>query len=137
MEHAERELARGVRELPGVQHNTRILEYHDATSLRATNDEVPWCSSFVNWCLQHAGYEGTQSAVARSWLRWGEELDRPTYGCITVLSRPGNPWQGHVGFYTDHRHDAVLLLGGNQSNAVSIAAYDPSRVLSYRWPKTR
>ncbi len=34
--------------LPGHQ-NQRIIQYHAATSLKAQTDEVPWCSSFVNW----------------------------------------------------------------------------------------
>lgn len=38
----------GVRELAGSKHNPRIIEYHKATSLKATQDEVSWCSSFVN-----------------------------------------------------------------------------------------
>lgn len=136
MQIAERELARGVREYAGPADNPRIVQYHAATSFQATDDEVPWCSSFVNWCLQHAGYEGTRSAAARSWLTWGEPLDQPMYGAITVLARGKNPAMGHVGFFTDRRPDGkVLLLGGNQNDSVSIAAFDAPRVLSYRWPK--
>ena len=136
MQVAERELARGVRELPGPADNPRIVEYHAATSFRATDDEVPWCSSFVNWCLQQTGREGTRSAAARSWLYYGTALDAPEYGCIVVLARGTNPAQGHVAFYTDTRPDGhLLLLGGNQSDAVSIAAYPSDRLLAYRWPR--
>lgn len=137
MEIAERELARGVHEIPGPEANPRIVQYHAATSFEATSDEVPWCSSFVNYCLQHAGYEGTRSAAARSWLTWGEPIDDPRYGAIVVLARGKNPAQGHVAFLTAHREEDgnLLLLGGNQGNAVSIAAFGTERVLSYRWPK--
>jgi hypothetical protein len=38
----------GTTEVPGTQNNPRILEYHATTTLKATTDEVPWCSSFVN-----------------------------------------------------------------------------------------
>lgn len=31
--------------------NPKIIEYHDATTLSANRDEVPWCASFVNWVL--------------------------------------------------------------------------------------
>lgn len=31
--------------------NGRILQYHDATTLDASEDEVAWCASFTNWCL--------------------------------------------------------------------------------------
>ena len=94
------------------------------------------CSSFVNWCFQQVGYEGTRSAAARSWLHWGTSLDHPHYGCVVVLARGKNPSLGHVGFFTDRRPDGkILLLGGNQGNAVSIAAFEAARVLSYRWPR--
>ena len=94
------------------------------------------CSSFVNWCFQQVGYEGTRSAAARSWLHWGTSLDHPHYGCVVVLARGKNPSLGHVGFFTDRRPDGkVVILGGNQGNAVSIAAYDAQRVLDYRWPR--
>jgi uncharacterized protein (TIGR02594 family) len=132
---AELELARGVHEIHGPKHSPRVLEYHQATTFKAETDEVPWCSSFVNWCMREAGIEGTQSAAARSWLTWGEGLDAPRYGCVTVLSRGSNPMQGHVGFYVGERPDAVLVLAGNQGDAVSIAAFNRARILAYRWPK--
>jgi uncharacterized protein (TIGR02594 family) len=131
---AEAELARGVREIPGPQHEARILAYHQATAFRATSDEVPWCASFVSWCLREAGVASTNSAAARSYLQWGQALDDPRYGAITVLARGKSPAMGHVGFYVGAREDAVLLLGGNQGNAVSIAAFPRERVLAYRWP---
>ena len=42
---------RGVIELPGPRHNPRILEYHRASNGNFDSDEIPWCASFVNWCL--------------------------------------------------------------------------------------
>jgi hypothetical protein len=38
-----------VRERAGKLHHPRILEYHRATRLRATTDEVPWCAAFICW----------------------------------------------------------------------------------------
>ena len=132
---AKKEMAEGVKEIRGSEHNPRVLEYHSATSLKATDDETPWCSSFVNWCVKQAGLKGTNSAAARSWLNWGAELDSPKEGCIVVLSRGNNPWQGHVGFFVDVREGKILILGGNQSNEVNISYYSGSRLLSYRWPE--
>lgn len=34
-----------------TSENGRILQYHDATTLDASEDEVAWCSSFLNFCL--------------------------------------------------------------------------------------
>jgi uncharacterized protein (TIGR02594 family) len=123
----------GVREVDGEGNNKRILEYHAATSLRATSDAVSWCSSFVGWCMREAGVPRTDSAAARSWLSWGHALDVPRVGCVVVLRR-GAGWQGHVGFWLGEKAGRVTLLGGNQLNAVSIQSYDAAKILGYRWP---
>lgn len=118
-------------EIPGDANNLEILLYHSVTTGSAMADEVPWCSSFVSWCLPD---HGTKSAWAKSYLRYGSELKEPKLGCIVVLSRGEN--SGHVGFYMGEAPgNKILLLGGNQSNKVCTQAYDKSRVLSYRWPQ--
>lgn len=45
----------GFKEIPGPDHNKKILEYHTTCLLQATNDETPWCSAFANWCFIIAG----------------------------------------------------------------------------------
>jgi len=132
---AQQEETRCVREVAGSQHNPRIVEYHQTTSSRASTDETPWCSAFVNWCMGQAGLVGTNRANARSWLNWGQALAAPRYGCVTVLWR-GSPsgWQGHVGFYVRETSSHVYLLGGNQGNAVNVRSYPKTRLLGYRWP---
>lgn len=123
----------GVAERPGTADNPRIVEYHSATSLRAMHDEVPWCASFVCWCLEQVGVAHTSSASARSFLTWGKPCV-PTEGCVVVLRR-GNPPSGHVGFYLrPHLPGRIHVLGGNQGNAVTITSFDESDVLAYRWP---
>jgi uncharacterized protein (TIGR02594 family) len=132
------ELRRGVRENRSkTQHNPRIVEYHKTTSFKNNADEVAWCSAFVNWCIQRAGMTGTGKGNARSWTDWGRGLKTPAYGSIAVLWRESpQSWKGHVGFFLARRGpDKVLLLGGNQGNSVSIAAYPTKRVLGYRWPR--
>jgi uncharacterized protein (TIGR02594 family) len=112
---------------PG-QDNPRILEYLESTTYDGElTDEVPWCSAFVNWCITQAGLKGTNSAAASSWLTWGQKLDQPRLGCIVVFNH-------HVGFYAGAAGDYLLLLGGNQSNAVKPENKHPSEVLAYRWP---
>ena len=39
-------------ESPPGQRNRRIIEYHSTTTLRATDDETPRCSSFVKWVMK-------------------------------------------------------------------------------------
>lgn len=124
----------GTAEIYGDAHNNRIIEYHQTTSLKATSDEVPWCASFVNWCLKKAGHQGTNSARARSFLAWGKEisLEEARRGDIVVLSRGTNAAFGHVGFFAGREQDSVLLLGGNQGNKVSISPYPTHRIISIR-----
>ena len=132
---AEKEI--GTKEIPGEQDNPRIVEYAQATSLKASDDEVPWCSSLVNWCMMQAGITRTNSAAARSWSTWGRPLVGPAMGCVVVLSRPPNPAHGHVAFCVGVvGTDRIALLGGNQNNQVSVATYPRSRVVAYRWPLT-
>lgn len=122
----------GVKEVKGKLHNNKILEYHSTTTLKATDDETPWCSSFVNWCVQLAGLEGTNSAMARSWLEWGNVVTEPYEGCVVVIKRGNSSWQGHVGFFVKESYDHIFILGGNQSNAVTICSYPKSSLLGYR-----
>lgn len=129
------EYEKGVKEIRGDEHNPDILKYHDSTSLKATDDETAWCSSFVNWCMEVAGEQGTNSAAARSWLKWGRKITEPEVGCVVVFARGNSSWQGHVGFVRHVNADGSLdVLGGNQSNAVSIKTYSTDRLLGYRMP---
>jgi len=126
----------GSKEFPGASDNPRVIEYLHSTNLPAPerhHDETAWCSAFVNWCMERAGFEGTDSAWAKAWLNWGKEIKKPRKGCIAVFTREGG---GHVGFYMGQTQTAIKLLGGNQDDAVNIANYPKSRLLGYRLPGT-
>jgi uncharacterized protein (TIGR02594 family) len=125
----------GVRSWPAPGCNPRISAYHEGTNIAGYDDKVSWCSSFVNWSLARCGIAGTASALARSWLDWGEELSAPRPGCIAVLWREHpSSWKGHVGFYLRHDDEHVHLLGGNQLDEVREHQYPLETLLSYRWP---
>ena len=134
MQYALREL--GTAEVNGEKSNPRILEYHSYTSLKATSDEVAWCSSFANWCFAQCGIIGTRSAAARSWLDWGTVLDAPQEGCIVVFKR-GQPPSGHVAFYAGPDNDPLYVrcLGGNQGDTVKCSRFPVSDILGLRWPE--
>lgn len=124
----------GIHETRGPESTQRILEYHNCTSLDASNDETPWCSSFVNWVVCQAGGKGTNSAMARSWLNWGVPIAYPFPGCIVVLKRGKAP-SGHVGIFKYRRSPGgwVHVVGGNQSDQVKVSLYAEANVLGYRW----
>jgi uncharacterized protein (TIGR02594 family) len=125
----------GVSAHPAGSCNPRVTEYHEGTNIAGYDDKASWCSSFINWSLGQAGITGTGSALARSWLEWGESLDRPVLGCITVLWREQpTSWRGHVGYYLREDNEFVYLLGGNQLEQVREHFYPKATVLGYRWP---
>lgn len=119
-----------------VGDNPRIVEYHSATELAATRDEVPWCSSFMCWVMEQSGIKSTRSAAARSWLKWGKPIDIPRQGCIVVFARGNNPAAGHVGLYAGPGKTSMhcMLVSGNIGNKVIKTDYSLRRLLGYRWP---
>lgn len=121
-------------EVPGPKANPRIIEYHATTSLKATSDEVPWCSAFVNWVMEQAGIKGTGSAAARSWLKWGVP-SMAKVGAIAIFKRGDNPAAGHVGFVVGaHPGGYLEILGGNQSDQVKVSTFKVQNCLACRWP---
>jgi uncharacterized protein (TIGR02594 family) len=135
-ETAFRELLLDVKEIPGTEHSARVLEYHAVTGLGASNDETPWCASFVGACLKWSAFRYTGSALARSYEGWGEpeSAESPRHGAIVVLSRGQSPTLGHVGFYVGRYGPAIHVLGGNQGNRVSVRPYSEDRIVGFRWP---
>jgi uncharacterized protein (TIGR02594 family) len=125
----------GQRRAPAGTSNPRVEEYNNATTLTGYDDKISWCSSFVNWCLAQAGIEGTRSALARSWVEWGEAIEKPVLGCVAVVTREGvESWKGHVGFFIEATDEAVILLGGNQDEQVKLKAYPLTDLLALRFP---
>jgi uncharacterized protein (TIGR02594 family) len=118
----------GVSEVPGAGANPQILNYFMATSFRPSRgDEDPWCSGLACWCMEQGGYRSPRDARAISWRSWGRETE-PRLGAVVVFPH-------HVGFFMGRRDDGRIdLLGGNQSNRVSIAPYGIEEILAYRWP---
>lgn len=129
---AEREV--GVRETPGPRSTPRVLEYHQATALHATDDAVPWCAAFVGWVLTQSNIPPTGQANARSYLAWGVPCG-VLPGAVVVLKRGTSRWQGHVGFVVGSDAMRVRVLGGNQGDAVSVLWFPRAKVLGCRWPK--
>jgi uncharacterized protein (TIGR02594 family) len=122
----------GVTEIPGPEHNKRILEYHQKTSLKAPADEIAWCAAYANWVLYKGGVKGTNSAAARSFLTLGKNAPSPLVGDIGIWPRGNSSWQGHVGFVFDVKGNQIYLLGGNQSNRVSVVIYRKDTALGFR-----
>lgn len=124
----------GTREIPGAKHEPKILGWWKAIKRGGIkDDETPWCAAFVGGCLEAVGIVSSRFESARSYLQWGKPIATAELGAIAVLGRPGGG--GHVGFVVGRDIDGrIILLGGNQGNAVNESAFATSRVLGYRWP---
>ena len=126
----------GTEEIVGNQDNPEVLKYANDTGITGiTNDEIPWCSTFVNWVAWKAGLQFTKKANARSWLNVGTKVTSPEPGDVVVFWRESpQSWKGHVGIFLGVSADRkrVYCLGGNQGNRVSVSAYRLNTVLSYQ-----
>ncbi len=137
----------GIKEVPGSESNPIILAMLRLDDSWPETDEVPWCSGFVNWVAWLLRLPRSKSLRARSWLQVGKPMGRfvdsaepPEVGFdVVVLSRGTNApgpevlaAPGHVGLFAGFYKDKVLVLGGNQSDSVSIGYYPSERILGIR-----
>lgn len=127
----------GQKEIGGAADNARIVAYfRDAGHAYVADDETAWCAAFVGAMLERCGLTSTRSLRARSYLAWGEAIAEPRLGAVAVLTRGADPALGHVGFVVGETDGRLVLLGGNQGNAVAVSAFDRARMLSLRWPQS-
>lgn len=125
----------GVRERTGAAANPNVVRfYRDVGQKSVRGDEVAWCAAFLGACLERAGVASTRSLMARSYASWGEAIESPRLGCIAVLSRGSDRALGHVGFVIGESSNRLMLLGGNQGDAVSVQPFEKSRLVALRWP---
>lgn len=134
----------GVKEYEGLASNPQIEAYHKVTGLGSSDDAVPWCSSFLNWCFITNGLAGTNSPASRSWTQWGQAvpLKELSQGDVVVFRLADDPdsWRGHVGLYMGDEglpYEKVYILSGNMSDSVNISEWSRADIIAIRRPKTR
>lgn len=122
----------GTVEGPGAKNNpTVVAMFAKVKQGGITQDAVPWCAAFVGACLEDAGIKSTRTLWALDYRNWGDALKVPIYGCVASKRRNGG---GHVGFVVGANASSIILLGGNQNDAVSIASFPREDFVAYRWP---
>lgn len=139
---------KGTREIPGPRSNPVIMGW--ARGLGGwiegffTNDDIAWCGLFTAHCFSSTLPSEplpSNPLGAQQWSKFGRSLDTPALGAVLVFWR-GSPSsaQGHVGFYVGEDAHAYHVLGGNQSNAVTITRIAKNRLLKngrgIRWPSS-
>lgn len=134
----------GVKEVVGRGSNATIIGWRDelngATQGKQivtgyADDDIPWCGLFVAIVvfrrMKNIGEVVKNPLWARNWANYGKKSPQASLGDVLVFSRNGG---GHVGFYIGEDRDCFHVIGGNQSNRVSIARIEKSRCIAIRRP---
>ena len=91
-----------------------------------------WCARFMNLVLQHSGYRGTGSDMARSFASYGQRVSGPQVGAIAVMARRGG---GHVGVVSGiDASGNPIVVSGNNGNRVREAPISRGRIYAYVMP---
>jgi uncharacterized protein (TIGR02594 family) len=91
-----------------------------------------WCARFMNMVLQHSGYRGTGSDLARSFASYGQRVSGPQIGAIAVMARRG---RGHVGVVSGiDAGGNPIVVSGNNGNRVREAPISRGRIYAYVMP---
>lgn len=127
----------GTREVPGSADSPVIMgwarEVGKDVAAAYGGDEIPWCGLFAAVVVKRAGKPVISGPLwAKNWAKFGDKADVPSLGDILVFQRPGGG--GHVGFYVAEDDSAFHVLGGNQSDAVTITRIAKSRCIAVRRP---
>lgn len=143
----------GVKETPGPAATPFVLGMLRLDGMAIADDATAWCSAFINFIAWLLRLPRSKSLAARSWLWIGETiaLEHARVGFdVVVLKRGLGPQPGpdvrsvdasgrvlgyppgHVGLFAGLDGEFVLVLGGNQGDAVSIDRFPRTQVLGVR-----
>ncbi len=129
----------GILETPGKASTKEIMAWAKEVDLAKVypSDDVAWCGLFVAVAVKRAGWDVVAGPLwARNWANWGRKVEdgQEALGDVLVFSRETG---GHVGFYVGEDAGYFHVLGGNQSDSVSITRIARGRLIACRRPKWR
>jgi len=130
---------KGTKELAGKGSNPEILDWARQLDLWYPNDEIPWCGLFVAHCVGATLPDEplpSNPLGARNWATFGNACDIIDGAIASFWRGSKSGWLGHVGIVTGQTKSTIEIIGGNQSNMVSIIQMPKERLLATRWPKT-
>jgi uncharacterized protein (TIGR02594 family) len=121
----------------GIKYNVETKDKKEDNPTK-----VPWCASFVSWCLDQTPYTSPKDGSSQCYIaddpKWNakskdllRKVSDLVYGAIAVFSdcdSAGNcNSKGHVGFlYGKLPNGMMAILGGNQGNRLKLSGYDCS-----------
>lgn len=127
----------GTVETPGAGNTPRIMQWADAVGIerigyKYSGDSVPWCGLFMAWVALKAGKPVPAGPLyALNWGAFGGKAHQPLLGDVLTFVRPSG---GHVGLYIGESASTYHVLGGNQSDSVSITEIAKTRLRAVRRP---
>jgi len=129
----------GTKEGAGSADNKEIINWakEEGGSIEAayTHDSIPWCALFANHILTKVGLKGTGTLWALDFAgKWPAiRLAGPAVGAFAPMKRNGG---GHIMVVVGKDQVGNIMgLGGNQSDAVTIAPFAVSRLnQGFWWP---
>lgn len=130
----------GVHEGLGSKDNQEIIDWAKdeggEIAKEFNHDSIPWCALFANHILTKVGLKGTETLWALDFAgNWPcIRLAAPAVGAFAPMKRSGG---GHIMVIVGKdQHGNIMGLGGNQSDAVTIAPFAVSRLnQGFYWPK--
>ncbi|MEP4195990.1 MAG: peptidoglycan-binding protein [Aliishimia sp.] len=126
-----------VKGLHEARNRSQLRGWFDRSVAWIDPREIAWCGAFVATCYrkwQPNTKLPDNPLGARNWNQFGKRC-APVFGsCLTFWRVSRQSWQGHVGFYWGEDKTHFHVLGGNQSNAVTVTRIAKSRLLEARWP---
>lgn len=123
--------------------NARLWDWLKSDGAQDLGDPAkqPWCGSLVQtaFLLSLPSEPVPENPfLALNWTKFGIAC-APQVGAVLVFWRgSADSWQGHVGFYVGEDATHFHVLGGNQSDMVSVVRILKSRLRDHgsRWPKS-
>lgn len=125
----------GTKEIVGNIHNEIIMSWAKDLGIEKiyTADEIAWCGLFMAIVCKRANVETgitpREALWALNWNKFGTRQKVPMLGDILTFTRNGG---GHVGIYVGEDKTCYHVLGGNQSNTVSITRIEKTRLSQAR-----
>lgn len=125
----------GTLEVKGPGNCPKIIAWAKEVGLERvyTADSIAWCGLFMATIAKRAGKPLPKDPLwALNWAKFGTEAGQPSLGDVLTFTRDGG---GHVGLYVAEDKTTYHVLGGNQSDSVSITRVLKKRLYRARRPK--
>ena len=126
----------GTYDAPGNADNTEIIGWANELGIKGyKHSDEPWCGLFMAY-VTHQAKESSlpdQPLWALNWLHFGQQAPQgPFFGDVLCFKR--RPAGGHVALYIAEDMSCYHVLGGNQSDAVTITRFMKSALVGWRRP---